>query len=198
MVLKSSYREIYFSLVTYPLAYVVLLVVIAMMNATSKEPREFKEIIALVCLGLCILFGILINWIAFGREIELTEEGCIVRFLGYSKLYLWNQMKTKKRIPIYIQGMRFENALIYDSLLLSYRKVWIRKHNHLGRPYKYIVPTIHPFSLIFISFRPKKAHLSSYEKKLEQAIESHNPPGFYADEEQILALLQRWGVTLDD
>lgn len=84
----------------------------------------------------------------------------------------------------------------YNGLILSYREVKFPKYIPPG--YTYNVPRLHPFSLIFITFRPKIDPFYPDIQKWEEDEEKTNSPGFFADKELLFSLLHCWGVTLDD
>lgn len=102
MVIKSNKSSIYLRLLVYSFGIAVFIIILLCFS--PKRPWAAKEtVFILVNFGLIILAGlfeIIRHWIAFGREIELTEEGCTVRFLKYSRSYRWDQMRTKKRCPL--------------------------------------------------------------------------------------------------
>ena len=164
--------------------------------------------IAIVWNDMALLFVIVIPvmivfplwWIAFGREIMFTEEGIVVRFLCFRKMYRWSQMKTKKRKQIIIGSGPYVSE-IYNGLLFSCRKVWI-PWAKLFPDVRYSVPTLHPFSLVFVLFEPNLVPPVQWPKWapkwLKQGQERGLHSGYFADEEQLFSLLHSWGVTLDD
>ena len=204
MRLKSNKTVIYITLISYSVLVVGFFIILSVTPRASGWNHK-DTVIMSVCIGFILLLvvsEIVRVWIAFGREIELTEEGCIVKFLGYSKLYRWDQMETKIRIPIWIGPLR--RGAVYNGVLLSCKKVRFRKNSypvngfgfgfykHLPPPgYKFYVPTYHPFSLVFITFGQRididPYFITFFQRK---EIESNFPvsnkggyPGYFADEE---------------
>ena len=218
MCLKSNKAVIYITLIMYSVLVIGFFIILSV-TPRARGWNHKDTVIMSVCIGFILLLvvsEIVRVWIAFGREIELTEEGCIVKFLGYSKLYRWDQMETKIRIPIWFGPLRLGGA--YNGVLLSSKRVRFRKNSypvndgfgfykHLPPPgYKFYVPTYHPFSLVFITFGQRididPYFITFFQRK---EIESNFPvsnkggyPGYFADEEQLFFLLHSWGITLDD
>ena len=126
--------------------FVILITVAAIISSILVMAIVFKSILFLLAtIPYVLLF--FSWWIAFGREIRLTEEGCIVRFLYFTKVYRWEQLKTKRRTVIKI-GNRL-GFPYYNGILLSCRKVRFPKR--FPTEYTFDIPSmLHPFSLIFI------------------------------------------------
>ena len=207
MCLKSkNYKSFYTRVIT--ISMIIPFSIILFLTLPEKDPSDqvIKVVVILIIL-LLSSFGIISRWIVFGREIELTEKGCIVRFLGYSKLYRWDQMKTKRRVPIRLYHVRHDTPF-YNGLVLSCRKVRFPKHyrfsgrgyyKHLPLGYALEVPTtLYPFSLVFIMFGPKIDPFYPDNKTGKKEEEQNKYSGYFADEEQLFSMLHSWGVTLDD
>ena len=189
MYLRSNNKIICFVLIlcTVPVFCMIAMCIV------SKFPEGV--VFASVC-SIPLLLITLQYWIAFGRKIRLAEEGCIVSFFGYTRIYRWDQIQTKKSARIAVSSCR--TGLLYDGILLSCKKERILR-NKIFLDNLVEVPTHHPFSLIFIFFKPKHSldstlYCPTTSKRREKILNS----GFFADEEQLFSLLHSWGVTLDD
>lgn len=179
MSLRSNYNMFYFELIlsTVPVALIVYTCIKGMLKPESKI---IPLVIGLIVTLLFYMLFNLVNWITYGRIIQLTEEGCTVKFLGFTKLYRWNQIKTKRREQITIGHSR-DKGPTYNGLLFSYRQ---ERVNRLLK-----VPTLHPFSLIFIQFEPCLN---------QHRLQTNLGAGYFADEDMLFSLLSHWGVYLDN
>lgn len=98
---------------------------------------------------LLILYAFIFRyWLAFGRTITIGKDRCIVSFLGYKKVYRWDELKTKR----YVQ---FENSLGYRSPYVAgaefceknvNRPVWLEPKEYCE--------SIRPLSYFFVYFKP--------------------------------------------
>lgn len=157
---------------------------------------DFKTILFFVAFGIPLILVGIDFWIAFSREIQLTEEGCTIKILGFTKLYRWEQLKTKKKGKITLGWSTYTYwAPTYNGLLLSHRKGDdFQTKFYKGYPYR--VPTLHPFSLVFIQFKPCLNPKSPSPQWFPKWMREES--GYFADERELLSLLHSWGVTLYD
>lgn len=134
---------------------------------------------ALVVCAIPLLLA-LRYWIATGRTIVISENGCTVSFLWYKKHYLWEELKTKQfgdykgcygyRSP-YQGGAEFSPSCIR-------KPVWLM-------PTEYSV-LVHPLSYVFVYFRPNKL----------STIDAQYPMIYTVDEVVFRTKLKEWGVPM--
>lgn len=193
MCMRSNYKIVYFELFFY--SGIIAIIAICLI---LHQPKNFENVVfpIILCgIGLLLIaYEILRYWIAFGREIQLTKEGCNVSFLWFKKFYTWDQMKTKRVTKVFIGGRVFR--LCYNGLLLSNKKVWLLE-TKIFYGLTFNVPTYHPFSLVFVLFEPNLlSRVQSpnwFPKWMKQELDS----GYFADEEELFSLLNSWGVSVD-
>lgn len=144
---------------------------------------ELHYYVATVAIGLCLYYMVLIQWIAFGKTLQLCQDGIRISFLRFEKFYAWDQLKVKRFVncenkygymDLYTKGVEFSHKKIRESKVLS-----SATHCLL----------FHPFSLAFIYF------------KQDDLITSLGPVGTASivcdiDEDIFWKKMQEWNVEI--
>ena len=172
-----------------------------------EQDRVLPILMSGIMWGGCGLI-IFQDWIIYGREITLTQEGCTVRFLGFKRFYRWDQMKTKRKIKL---SIRYYRGAVsgYKGVILFHKKSWVlQKHLQFFPDLAFSVPrTFYPFSFIFIVFEPRlnppppdPPHWLPERMRRNWYPEwriTGKGSGYFADEKQFFALLESWGIVLE-
>ena len=92
MTLRSNYHIIYYRMATYSIIFVFIAILYtgAVLFSHERVSIVFPVFFA-VLYWLLSGADLLWHWIVFGREIQLTEEGITIKFLGFTRFYQWNK-----------------------------------------------------------------------------------------------------------
>ncbi len=141
--------------------------------------------IILTCIVFVFFFSYTIKfWITYGRTLIMDEEGCTVKFLGFSRKYKWTELKTK-RIEDYTRALSYREP--YTGGVIFYKKrtrkpQWITPAN-----YSFCV---HPFTFFFVYFTPNtSAPVGSYHYRMKV---------YEVNENEFLNQFKEWNVELED
>ena len=134
-----------------------------------------------------IMYPFMINvWIAFGRTIIMSKDGCAVEFLFFKKFYKWEDLKTKRYEHIENILPPFERGSPYScGILLSKRKISKKSFLKLATRC-YFTPF--PFSFIYVYFYP--------DNMTERPANAY-PIYYAANEQELRTKLISWGVLLE-
>ena len=135
-------------------------------NALKPGKRNLLMLFAL-CLAL---YNIVTAAIYFGKTIDLSKDGCTVKFLFFKKFYPWSHYETK--LYQVALGRRAVAISISANIIFLPRFIWKTKSPIFLCQYLY------PFSGFCLSFQTERA------TKL-----------FQADEKTVEALRQ-WGIQI--
>ncbi len=144
---------------------------------------SIKSLVALVLLFPVIF--IVLAWIAFGRTLIFTKDGCTVRFIFFSKTYAWQDLKTKQIMDFSDRISNKEKPFTKGAVFYS-KKVMLPKHLKPGMFNLYF----NPFSFFFVYFRPDEdyyAHKSMMYSDL-----------YVTDETEFRDNLKKWGIEINE
>ncbi len=160
---------------------VIIFLFIMMIAVTILFFGICTDMIAIpIAIGLLFLSITVRFWIAAGREFTLSKKGCEVRFLCFSKLYLWDDLIVKRSESR--QHISYKNKYS-DGVYFFHRKI---HKPALMSPVDYSL-WIHPFSFIFINFR------NANETKTEKAL----PAIYEAEKKEFYSLMKEWKITIE-
>lgn len=141
----------------------------------------------LLLAAVLIMYPFIINvWIAFGRTIIMSKDGCAVEFLLFKKFYKWEDLKTKRYeyteniLPPFERGSPYTRGI-----LLSKRNISKRSTLKLATRC-YFTPF--PFSFIYVYF---------YPDNMTERPSNAYPIYYAANEQEFRAKLLSWGVLLE-
>ena len=138
----------------------------------------------LLLTAALIMYPFMINvWIAFGRTIIMSQDGCTVKFLFFQKFYRWEDFKTKRYeyteniLPPFERGSPYTRGILFSTRNIS------KKSSLKLATRCYFTPF--PFSFIYVYFYP--------DNITERPSDAY--PIYYATNEQELRIkLISWGV----
>jgi len=153
----------------------------------GKNPNKSLELVLLLFAPPLILISILLFIaISYERTVEMSDEGCTVRFLRYEKFYRWDELQVK-RLANYDEchwGKRSAGLIQYDEGAEFSPKPVKRRRSQPPQFYC----QWHPLTYIYVNFRNKAAGEAS--KFSEHVCET--------DKESFLAQMAEWGVVLEE
>ena len=119
------------------------------------------------------------------RTFTFTQEGCQVSICGYTKMYVWNELNTK-RIVTY----KYTRKEKFYKYCLELHKKKIKPLKVLPNTY---CTCIHPFSFIYVYFGEKK-ELPFLAKSQEES-----QPDWHIDTTNtLISQLREWGIELEE
>ncbi len=173
-----------FMIITFGIMVVVMAELIREVIVQGKKENYW----AIILLGVCIagVFALEIwLWIASMRTLTLSERGCQVSVLHYSKIYPWKELKTKRVVTYQYMNCK----LPYKTCIELYKKK-IEKVKVIYDSFYYV---FHPFAYVYI-FSGEKEKLDIWEKECSRC---ENAFLYVTDESNIIEKLRQWGVELE-
>lgn len=153
----------------------------------SKNPNRSPELLLWLLAGPTFLFSFLLFiCISHERTVEMSAEGCLIRFLRYEKFYRWDELQVQ-RLANYDEchwGKRSPELIQYDEGAEFSPKPVRRRRSQPPQFYC----QWHPLTYIYVNFRNKAAEEAPKFK--EHVCE--------ADKEFFLAKMAEWGVVLEE
>lgn len=148
---------------------------------------DFEEVLWLLAIPLIPISVFLILCPSCERTVEMSAEGCTVRFLRYKKFYRWDELQVKRMADYrYCNwgGHGSRKVIEYDEGA-EFSPKPVRRREGTSPP-SYCV--CHPLTYIYVNFRNKAAEEAS--KFSEHVCE--------IDKEFFLAKMAEWGVVLEE
>lgn len=133
-------------------------------------------------IGVCILIcGMVIRrWIADGKTIIMSKEGCTISFWHYQRTYKWQEFKIKA-LEDFSHTYRdrtetsYKKGVVFSTCDIC--KLWWRS------PQQYSIS--HPFSFICIYFVPERKISGQYAS-------------YETEEELFMDKMKEWGIELEE
>lgn len=154
---------------------------------TFQIPWEDAEMarVGICCCGA--LFGFfaldtLRYWIATGKTIIMSKEGCSIVFLWYRRYYRWDELQMKQ-FASYADAFGFRSPFLGGA---EFSPKALRKPKWLNA-LEYC-QWVHPISFFFVYFRPDIIPLMCEPKS----------DIYVVDEMEFRAKLKEWGVSLSE
>ncbi len=125
-------------------------------------------------------------WIALRRTIIMSESGCTIKFLWYTKTYKWSQLKIK-RIENYSKSYGYKDYYTSGALFSPskiHKPRWLKPATYCG--------LIHPLSVVFVYFK------FTPTEQLAKILKYDRVPDIYTVEESLFReKMEEWNVILD-
>ncbi len=138
-------------------------------------------------VGLLILLALVPFIISSTRTFEMNSSGCIVRWLGYQKTYRWDEFELKQYVHYKGVTIRASRSPCFHAAEFSPKNVKIPKRMDAHA----FSALFHPLSFVFVYF-PKK----TWNERASSMTKTRYPVVYEADEEELRAKLQEWGVEM--
>lgn len=123
-------------------------------------------------------------WITTGRVFEMEEQGCTIRFLGFSKFYKWDEFTVKNYVDF--TQMPINGTTNYGGVVFSPRRV---RQPKWMQPVSYCMYVhLSPFSFVFVNFKTQRL----YREKWTYV----NPDIYVYDEDLFFEKLREWNVII--
>ena len=154
---------------------IMLVVVFVIFVNVTKSPLIS---LILCAMPICLL---VVYCVLTMRVFVFSEEGCVIRFLRFTRFYSWTEL-CSKRLIYYKNCWEYRspyNKGVEFSIKAMRRPTWMK-----GATYS----MLHPFSHVYVYFRNEKQHLLKGEY-----LEFHS-----ANEGEFLNILNKWGIQLQE
>lgn len=140
---------------------------------------EYADMIPMILvLIIALVIYNLREYASICKTVIISKEGITVKFLKYSKTYLYEELETK----VLVDNMSYTN---YQETVVFYRKKMKRAVPRFGSVNEYAT-VFHPLSYIYLNILPRR------EKNTW-----NNTAFFEVDRNKLMETLERFSVTLD-
>ena len=158
-----------------------------LVDMSKASNMSFEAVLLLLSMPLIPYSIFLILCPSRERTVEMSAEGCTVRFLWYKKFYRWDELQVKRLADYRYCNWgwnRYAKVIEYDEgAEFSPKSV---KRREGTSPPSYCV--WHPLTYIYVNFQNKA---SKETGKLSEHI-------CEVDKEFFLAKMAEWGVILEE
>lgn len=164
-------------------ALIIPSIILQVKDFVNSPNRGLGALMLLCFLYVVTLAYLLFVCISYERTVEMSAEGCTVRFLWYEKFYRWDEMQVR-RLADYSECRWGKALCVRYSEGAEFSPKRVRRRE--SQPPQFYCQS-HPLTYIYVNFRNKAAEEFP---RLEHVCE--------ADKEVFLAKLSEWGVVLEE
>ena len=140
MIISNGKNGIGICVVKSVMIFLCAVILLIICEYAVMIPMILVLIIALVIYNLC-------EYISICKTVIISKEGITVKFLKYSKTYLYEELETK----VLVDNMSYTN---YQETVVFYRKKMKRAVPRWGSVNEYAT-VFHPLSYVYLNVLPR-------------------------------------------
>lgn len=162
-------------------------VILELSDMNKASNMDLEAVLCVLAIPLIPISIFLILCPSCERIVEMSAEGCTVRFLWYKKFYRWDELQVKRLADYRYCNWgwnAYHKVIEYDEGA-EFSPEPVKRREGTSPP-SYCV--WHPLTYIYVNFRNKAAEEAP--KWSEHICE--------VDKEFFLAKMAEWGVVLED